>query len=430
MTGQADIKYSAGTVTGKTATFTGNPTLSAQSVTVTASYEGETGETIVNIPALGAGQFLSMSATIILQKDAPAPVNAEAVVKPVVFLSANGTLTDITADATITFDPANDGVFVGDPENGGILEATTSKITATYGELDPQTITVDIPRLVAGMSVTLNPVIILTQIAEEADAIAEIKPIVLHMTSNTVVDVTAKAQITYNPSAVIKGTPALEAQTATVTATYINEEGEELTNTVTVNVPALEAGQYTTLTPTIILMDAIEVPVVTIDSDIVRDVTVENSVTEHEDNVSDYWYNTTVTYTEKKGNFVENTDVQTTDLEEMNLIYSFANAVNTYAETKVEREVPVYSHSRTIVTVSYKTTEVKYSFYRVTTMQPLTKADSRVYIGSVDVKEYQTEMEEPQLNQQIPGHGHAPAGHGHGHGHGGENAGGGIVIAD
>ena len=97
VTGQADIKYSAGTVTGKTATFTGNPTLSAQSVTVTASYEGETGETIVNIPALGAGQFLSMSATIILQKDAPAPVNAEAVVKPVVFLSANGTLTDITA---------------------------------------------------------------------------------------------------------------------------------------------------------------------------------------------------------------------------------------------------------------------------------------------------------------------------------------------
>ena len=180
-------------------------------------------------------------------------------------------------------------------------------------------------------------------------------------------------------------------------------------------------------------MDAIEYPVVTVESEVTKDVTNEDNVEAFEDNVSDYWYNTTVTYTEKKGNVVEGHDIQTTDLEEMNLIYSFANAVNTYTETKIEREVPVYSHSRTIVTVSYKTTEVKYSFYRVTTMQPLTKAgDNKEYIGSVTVKEYQTEMGEPQLNQQIPGHGHAPMGHGHGfdHGHGHGKSGGGIVIAD
>lgn len=420
------ITYSAGP------TFTGSPTLSAQTVTVTASYNGLTNTATVNVPALGAGQFLSMSTTIILQEAAPAPVNAKAEVKPVVLLLANGTSTDITEDATITFSPDNDGVFEGDPENGGILEATTSTITATYGEGEDQlsgTVTVEIPSLLAGQYATLSPTIILTQMPEEANAIAEIRPIVLHMTASAVVDVTDKATITYDPDngGRFEGAPALEAATSTITATY-----EDLTNTVVVNVPALEAGQYTTLTPTIILMDAIEVPVVTIDSEITRDEAVENRVTEHEDNVSDYWYNTTVTYTEKKGNLVLATDVQTTDLEEMNLIYSFANAVNTYTETKVEREVPVYSHSRTIVTVSYNTTEVTYSFYRVTTMQPLTKSDDRVLIGSVVVKEYMTEMEEPQLNQQIPGHGHTPMGHGHGfdHGHGNGNAGGGIVIAD
>jgi len=418
VTDQATITYSAGP------TFTGSPTLSAQTVTVTASYNGLTNTATVNVPALGAGQFLSMSTTIILQEAAPAPVNAKAEVKPVVYLSADGVLTDITKDATITFDPANEGVFEGTPD----LDATISKITATYGELS-NTVEVEIPRLIAGQYATLAPTIILTQIAEEANAIAEIRPIVLHMTASAVVDVTDKATITYDPDngGRFEGAPALAAKTSTITATY-----EGLTSTVTVNVPALEAGEYTTLTPTIILMDAIEVPVVTIDSEITRDEAVENRVTEHEDNVSDYWYNTTVTYTEKKGNLVLATDVQTTDLEEMNLIYSFANAVNTYTETKVEREVPVYSHSRTIVTVSYNTTEVTYSFYRVTTMQPLTKSDDRVLIGSVVVKEYMTEMEEPQLNQQIPGHGHTPMGHGHGfdHGHGNGNAGGGIVIAD
>lgn len=417
VTDQATISYSPGP------TFTGNPTLAAQTVTVTAEYKNITGSATVDVPYLGAGQFLSMSTTIILQEAVPAPVNAKAEVKPVVFLSADGVLKDITDEAEITFEPDNGGVFEGAPE----LESTTSLITAVYGELS-NTIEVEIPALQAGQYATLAPTIILQQIAEEANAIAEIKPIVLHMTPSAVVDVTAEAKITFDPAGVFEGDPALKATTAKVTASY-----EGLESTVTVSVPALEAGEYTTLTPTIILMDAIEYPVVTVESEVTKDVTNENNVEAFEDNVSDYWYNTTVTYTEKKGNVVEGREILTTDLEEMNLIYSFANAVNTYTETKIEREVPVYSHSRTIVTVSYKTTEVKYSFYRVTTMQPLTKAgDNKEYIGSVTVKEYLTEMGEPQLNQQIPGHGHAPMGHGHGfdHGHGHGNSGGGIVVAD
>ena len=430
-TGTKNVTEEA-TVTSSTGsfTFTGSPTLSAQTVTLTAEYNGIPSAPVnVEIPALSAGQYLTMSVTLIVQKDAPAPVNAKAEVKPIVYLSANGTLTDITKDATITFDnPDGDGVFEGDAANGGILEATTCKVTATYGELDPQTITVDIPRLLAGMSVTLNPVIILTQMPEEAPAIAEIKPIVLHMTPTAVVDVTDEATITYAPDedGVFEGTPNLTATTATVTASY-----EGLTNTVTVNVPALEAGQYTTLTPTIILMDAVEEPVITVVSNVTGSTEVVGSESKYEDNVSDYWYNTTVTYTEKIGNDVEDTKLQTTDPEEVDFINSFAEALNTYAENRVEKEVPVYSHSRTNVTISYLATEVTYSFYRVLTLQPQTKAAGQELVGSVVVKEYRTTFV-PQLNQQIPGHGHAPAyeGHGHSHGHGGENAGGGIVFAD
>ena len=98
VTDQATINYSAGP------TFTGNPTLESQTVTVTAEYQGITGSATVNVPYLGAGQFLSMSTTIILQEAAPAPVNAKAEVKPVVLLSADGVLTDIFLPSQLLMD--------------------------------------------------------------------------------------------------------------------------------------------------------------------------------------------------------------------------------------------------------------------------------------------------------------------------------------
>ena len=429
VTDLADISYSAGP------TFTGNPTLSAQTVTVTASYNGLTNTAKVNVPALGAGQFLSMSATIILQEAAPAPVNARAEVKPVVFLSANGTLTDITNDpnTTITFDPTNGGVFEGNPV---IEEGTTSTITATYGEGEDAlsgTITVELPALVAGQYATMSPTIILTQMAEDAPAIAEIKPIVLHMTASAVVDVTNEADITYAPEedGIFEGTPNLPATTATVTASY-----EGLTNTVTVNVPALEAGQYTTLTPTIILMDAIEIPVVKIEYESDPVETEESTDKFVEDNVSDYWYNTSVKYTEKLGEQVQSSDITTQDITELAVINSFIKELNTYKETeKVKDEVPVYSHSRTEAYVTYSVVEITYSIYRTTTMVPLTKANEGVdkeLIATVVTKNYTNTLLTTNTGLQIPGHGHAPMGHGHGfdHGHGNGNAGGGIVVAD
>ena len=424
VTDLAEINYSAGP------TFTGNPTLSAQTVTVTAEYNGISGSATVNVPALGAGQFLSMSTTIILQEAAPAPVNAKAEVKPVVLLSADGVLKDITDEAEITFEPDNGGVFEGAPE----LESTTSLITAVYGELS-NTIEVEIPALQAGQYATLAPTIILQQIAEEANAIAEIKPIVLHMTPSAVVDVTAEAKITFDPAGVFEGDPALKATTAKVTASY-----EGLESTVTVSVPALEAGEYTTLTPTIILMDAIEVPDVKVTIEYEPNTVQTEEATDKfvEDNVSDYWYYTSVTYTEKKGNQVASTEVNTQDLNEVNSINSFVAALNTYTETqKVQEEVPVYSHSRTEASVTYTVEETTYTIYRVTTttMVPLTKAESSVEkeeIATIVTKNYVATQLNTTPGLQIPGHGHAPMGHGHGydHGHGHGNSGGGIVVAD
>ena len=48
-------------------TFTGNPTLAAKSVDVTASYNGLSATVTVKVPALQAGQFATLTPTIILQ---------------------------------------------------------------------------------------------------------------------------------------------------------------------------------------------------------------------------------------------------------------------------------------------------------------------------------------------------------------------------
>lgn len=398
-------------------TFTGNPGLSAKEVTVTASYNGITNTAKVSVPALQAGQYLTLSTTIILQKDAPAPVNAKAEIKPVVLYVADGVTTDVTDKAEIVFDPANDGVFEGNPE----LAATLSKITATYEGVSA-TISVEVPALAAGQSATMSPTIILQK--QVGNARVEVKPVVLYMTKVAVIDVTASAEIVFDPAnnGIFEGTPAMEATTSKITATYNDIEGS-----VTVNIPALAAGQYTTLTPTILLVEPSE-PIVSIEvkkKDEIKDPIVK---IENLDNETDFWWNETVTYTDKGGSKIVNKNILTTDFDEISKIGGFISTLEqTYKEEQVTRsDVPVYSHSRTIVTVEYAIVKTDYTFSRVS-------GSEKEVIATVSTEEYST-LFEITPSQQIPGHGHAPAGHGHGydhgHGHGTGNAGGGIVIPD
>lgn len=397
-------------------TFTGNPGLSAKEVTVTASYNGITNTAKVSVPALQAGQYLTLSTTIILQKDAPAPVNAKAEIKPVVLYVADGVTTDVTDKAEIVFDPANDGVFEGDPE----LAATLSKITATYEGVSA-TISVEVPALTAGQSATMSPTIILQK--QVGNARVEVKPVVLYMTKVAVIDVTASAEIVFDPAnnGIFEGTPAIEATTSKITATYDDIEGS-----VTVNVPALAAGQYTTLTPTILLVEPSE-PIVSIELEKGTTTKTEEKI-ENLDNESDFWWYETVTYTQKSGSKIVDKNIITTDFDEISKIAGFISTLEqTYNEEQVtNNEVPVYSHSRTIVTVDYVIVKTDYTFSRVS-------GSEKEVIATVSTEEYST-LFEITPSQQIPGHGHAPAGHGHGydhgHGHGTGNAGGGIVIPD
>lgn len=397
-------------------TFTGNPGLSAKEVTVTASYNGITNTAKVSVPALQAGQYLTLSTTIILQKDAPAPVNAKAEIRPVVLYVADGVTTDVTDKAEIVFDPANDGVFEGDPE----LAATLSKITATYEGVSA-TISVEVPALTAGQSATMSPTIILQK--QVGNARVEVKPVVLYMTKVAVIDVTASAEIVFDPAnnGIFEGTPAIEATTSKITATYDDIEGS-----VTVNVPALAAGQYTTLTPTILLVEPSE-PIVSIELEKGTTTKTEEKI-ENLDNESDFWWYETVTYTQKSGSKIVDKNIITTDFDEISKIGGFISTLEqTYNEEQVtNNEVPVYSHSRTIVTVDYVIVKTDYTFSRVS-------GSEKEVIATVSTEEYST-LFEITPSQQIPGHGHAPAGHGHGydhgHGHGTGNAGGGIVIPD
>lgn len=397
-------------------TFTGNPGLSAKEVTVTASYNGITNTAKVSVPALQAGQYLTLSTTIILQKDAPAPVNAKAEIKPVVLYVADGVTTDVTDKAEIVFDPANDGVFEGDPE----LAATLSKITATYEGVSA-TISVEVPALTAGQSATMSPTIILQK--QVGNARVEVKPVVLYMTKVAVIDVTASAEIVFDPAnnGIFEGTPAIEATTSKITATYDDIEGS-----VTVNVPALAAGQYTTLTPTILLVEPSE-PIVSIELEKGTTTKTEEKI-ENLDNESDFWWYETVTYTQKSGSKIVDKNIITTDFDEISKIDGFISTLEqTYNEEQVtNNEEPVYSHSRTIVTVDYVIVKTDYTFSRVS-------GSEKEVIATVSTEEYST-LFEITPSQQIPGHGHAPAGHGHGydhgHGHGTGNAGGGIVIPD
>lgn len=255
------------------------------------------------------------------------------------------------------------------------------------------------------------------------NAQAVISPIVLAIQNGVTTDVTSQATIT--PSELsFTGNPTLAAKSVDVTATF-----GDLSATVKVNVPALQAGQFASLTPTIILQDE------DAETQIVAETTVSKDEKTKEkiwDNYELFWYSLpSFTYVEKSGaKVVEGSKViNTTDLIERAAIESFFNTLqNTYTEKTVPTETgkySVYANSRTTASITYTITTTTYSIVKKTV--PVSKADAAA-LGSIKVDDYTTSKLFVEQDQDIPDHGHS---HGHGHGHGGEyNAGGGIGDLD
>lgn len=260
------------------------------------------------------------------------------------------------------------------------------------------------------------------------NAQATISPTVLYVDGTTTTNVTDQAAITYSDGPVFVGNPGIEAKTVTVTAKYNNLEGSN-----TVNVPALQAGQFLTLTTTIVLQAEPEPgePVVTIVNEAKEEDAkdIAGDVVEIP-NVTDYYYEESVSYTFKSGSkVVEKTFAEDCTFEEKALVGGFINTLDeTYTEEQRSKEVTIYAHSMTKVNAVYTIVPTVYTFKRVTTVEG--GVTEEVQIATVTVDDYTSFNLKIEDNQQIPGHDHAPAGHGHGHGHGSGNAGGGIVIPD
>lgn len=259
---------------------------------------------------------------------------------------------------------------------------------------------------------------------EPINAQATISPIVLAVENGVTTDVTNVATINISPSATFTGNPTLAETTATITASY-----NDMSVEVKVIVPALQAGQFASLTPTIILQKE------TAETKIEK---VETSTTDEESidgknavaNPSDYWLTTTIRYTKKTGNKVVSIKNDATDFEDKMLVDQFfATLKNTYKEEPAVKEnVKVYAHSQTEAKAVYTVVKTEYKIVKKT--DTTTKAGD-VTLGTAVVNNYTKTELDIKDNQQIPGHNHAPQLHGHGHGHGDDgNAGGGIVIAD
>ncbi len=265
---------------------------------------------------------------------------------------------------------------------------------------------------------------------EPINAQATISPTVLYVNGTTTTNVTGQAAISYSEGPTLVGNPTIDARTVTVTATYNNIEGSN-----TVDIPALQAGQFLTVTTTIVLQAKVEPepgePVVTIKNDVKVDEATDVAGDAVEiPNVTDYYYEEPVLYTFKSGSkVVEKTFAEDCSFEEKALIGGFVNTLDeTYTEEQRSQEVTIYAHSMTIVNAVYTIVPTVYTFNRVTTIDGTVTDD--VEIGKVTVDDYTSFKLNIVPSQQIPGHDHAPAGHGHGHGHGTGNAGGGIVIPD
>ncbi len=249
------------------------------------------------------------------------------------------------------------------------------------------------------------------------NAKAVISPIVLVIENGVTTDVTGQAKIT-PAELTFEGSPALAAKDVAVTAEY-----NDLSSTVTVKIPALEAGQFATYTPTIILQDEnAEIQIVSKDTELEPVSVIGKELTWT--NPSDYWYYlASFTYTQKEGNEVANEVYnKENDLVEQAAAESFfstlQNTYNEYPKATAADAYKVYAYSMTTATVTYTTTTTEWKVVKVAgdvEKKVLGTADSDNYVTKLDVKE----------NQAIPGHDHS-----HGHGHGQGNAGGGIANPD
>ena len=130
---------------------------------------------------------------------------------------------------------------------------------------------------------------------EPINAQATISPTVLYVDGTSTTNVTSSAEITYSEGPVIKGNPEITERDVTITVSYSNLDPV----ITTVHIPSLSAGQFLTLTTTIVLQAEVEPepgePVVSIKN--------EPNVEEAEDiagevveipNVTDYYYEETV----------------------------------------------------------------------------------------------------------------------------------------
>ncbi len=237
-----------------------------------------------------------------------------------------------------------------------------------------------------------------------------------------------EVDVKYEPARTFTGNPNLAAQTVTIKAKY-----EEAEDEMTVNIPALSAGQSVVVTPTIVL---------TRNSVVVVEPKPENEAVDEKlamdpiDNFSEYYYYQKVTWYEKSGMKYVDTQIHAEMTEEeAATVTGYADAVKatqTYTVTERSKDIYVGAMSRTTFEVKYSVVRTNYEFWRNT--YAATKAiGDKVKLATVITDNYQTTTTTEANNQQIPGHDHAPMhdglGHGHGHGSGG-NAGGGIIIAD
>lgn len=276
-----------------------------------------------------------------------------------------------------------------------------------------------------------------------ANAQANVSPIVLFVDlDGTTTDVTEEPTTTISPAPkdmVYTGTPDLAEKTETLKVSYtytekLTNEQVTVSSEVKVVIPALKAGQFATITPTIMLqakgceITYVEEP---------KSEENEEDGSGYVENATDFYWITSRTYTTKMGRLVGDDAVSYTSdatAEDKMYINSVASTFkNTYKEGEaVLTDIYVAAHSRTYVTVTYNVVNSTITFSKNITVDGTDGTGVKKEIGSIVYKEYQgTIAEAPETNQNkpIPGHSHAPAGHGHGHGND-SNAGGGIVVAD
>ena len=251
------------------------------------------------------------------------------------------------------------------------------------------------------------------------NAQAVISPIVLAIEDGVTTDVTGQATIA-PAELTFTGNPTLAAKSVDVTASY-----NGLSATVTVKVPALQAGQFATLTPTIILQEE------DAETKIVAESTKLEPVTDPKvktwDNNKLYWFDIpSFPYVVKEGAKLVAKKINTMVLfEGAAFKFFFKRFENTYRETTVttpENKYKVYANSRTTASITYTVVTTEYKVVK----KAVTKAETEP-LASIEVDDYTTSTLFVLENQDIPGHGHS---HGHGHGHGEGNAGGGVGELD